>query len=72
METPEGWKTISLEELLSKEDIRKVKDLLKKDDMKGLKELLQSREVTLMEKGVLPTYLYYYLQYAKNTLKEVV
>jgi hypothetical protein len=73
METPEGWKTIRLEELFGKKDLVTLRAFINRNDPKGLREFLNQRESSLKEKGVLPDYLYYYLKYAfRDKLKEVV
>jgi hypothetical protein len=78
-EMPEGWKTIKIGDILTVKQIKEVKNyLLSKDaTTEGLKEILKKHEKELLEKGVLPDYLAYYLWYALKTrygekLKEVL
>jgi len=81
MEMPEGWKTpvrmptrvISLGELFDDKDLRTLNAFINKKDLKGMRAFLDSKQSSLLEKGVVPDYLYYYLQYAfRDKLKEVV
>jgi hypothetical protein len=71
-EMPEGWKTIKIGDILTVKQIKEVKDyLLSKDaTTEGLKEILKKHEKELLEKGVLPDYLAYYLWYALNIKHE--
>jgi len=56
-------RAVELKELLTPEEIAKVSEYLERKDFKGLKEFLKKREKKLKEKGVLPEYLTYYLEY---------
>lgn len=66
-------KVVSLKELLTDKEIEKVSEFLEKEDYKSLREFLKKRRKKLIEKGVLPEYLSYYLEYiSKKKLEEVI
>jgi hypothetical protein len=63
---PEGWKTMELGELFDRDELRKVAGFMKSENWDGLKTFLRERKEKLEAKGVLPDYLFYYLQYIKK------
>lgn len=70
---PEDWKTIEMKELFTDEEIKEITKLLNKKDYDALRKFLREREKKLAEKGILPDYLFYYLQFvAEQKLKKVV
>jgi hypothetical protein len=56
------FKEVSLTDLLDKEDLKIVFKLIKKNDWDTLRAYLHSIEDKLIQKGVLPDYLFYALQ----------
>jgi hypothetical protein len=58
-EQPSEWKEVSLNDLFSNTDLKVIEGLIHK---KGLKEFLISKRQELESKGVLPEYLYYFLE----------
>jgi hypothetical protein len=61
------WKTIPLKDLFSETDFKKVLYLLNTNKLVELKEFLISKRQELESKIVMPEYLYYYLQYLKQS-----
>jgi len=63
---PENWKTIKLTELLNPDEIVKVRTYMNTGNWTSLKGFLQERRKKLEARGVLPDYLFYYLQWFKK------
>lgn len=61
-----------LGEILTDEQLGDVEKFLKKDDMKGLRQYLMDIGDQLRDKGVLPTYIYYWFEFKKNKIKEII
>lgn len=64
---PEGWGTIKLGEVLTKDQIKVVLGIVKEPDypkrIAALKEFCHSIEGQLDEKGLLPEFLAYWLEF---------
>lgn len=58
----EDWNKKQLSEILDKEDMKTTYKFLKTQNFEGLREFLRSIKDKLEEKGVLPDYLYYWLE----------
>lgn len=71
MENSKGqeWKEIKLNELFNEDDILNMYHLIIQNKLSELKGLLISKRQELESKGVLPEYLYYYLQSIKDKLR---
>ena len=63
MSISKNWVKKKLCDTLTEPQIKVVVKLLKANDNKGLNTYLYSIESDLKIKGVLPLYLYYYLEY---------
>lgn len=61
MTIPEGWREVRLGQLLTDAQAVQVGRYISKRDTKGLKTYLRSIEGELVNKEVLPDYLYYAL-----------
>jgi hypothetical protein len=67
------WNVVSMGDLFDKKELRAIRELINKGDKEGLRKFLNEREEKLKEKGVLPDYLYYYLEFTfKKKLKDVM
>lgn len=59
--TTEGWRSVKLAELLTDAQCVRVGVLLEARDARGLRTYLEGLEGQLVDKGVLPAYLFYIL-----------
>lgn len=61
-------KTITLNELFNKNELKQLHNFIKKNEWNNIKTFLNSNPIkdNLLEKGLLADYLYYYLQYIFN------
>lgn len=62
-----------MEDVLSEDEMGKVKEFIEDDEMDKLRSFLEEREEKLEEEeGVVPGYLYYLVEWKKEGLKEVL
>ena len=67
------WRIVELGELLTKAELKKVRDFIAAEDEKGLREYLneEKRRDRLYRKGVLSDFLFYVLLSRKDEIKKL-
>lgn len=64
---PPGWHVKTLGDLFDDASLKRLREILQKKDNEALEIFVQEHRDELMSKGVLPSYLIYYLKYAFKT-----